>query len=246
MPPIIRAMRFIVWLAVLTLAVLIAACGGGSAASTSAPPATLPVIDLSSFEPDWLDPSAPHPTPVPEPSDPPTAQPTEAAPASPQATFAQAPPSADCVNGWTRPVPGSDEHEHALDVLSAQMGVDGPWNVADMRYFTGPELPFTEPQFDSVERWYVKAALVDDPTFQARWLIERRTDQIQGISAVARFDSTGYMSPDWTGFVGEGEPVAYIGLPGTWSGVPYDFVSGEGDSGNPGLPPEVVGCMTGT
>jgi hypothetical protein len=31
---------------------------------------------------------------------------------------------------------------------------------------------------------------------------------------------TGYASPDWVGFVGEGPPRAYPGLPGTWAGHP--------------------------
>jgi hypothetical protein len=36
------------------------------------------------------------------------------------------------------------------------------------------------------------------------------------------------------------------GLPGTWTGVNYDFVTGEGDSGNRGLPDANEGCMLGT
>jgi hypothetical protein len=44
------------------------------------------------------------------------------------------------------------------------------------------------------------------------------------------------------------EPVAVAsaGLPGQWSGIPYDFVTGEGDSGQPGLTAEVVGCLDQT
>ena len=80
----------------------------------------------------------------------------------------------------------------------------------------------------------------------ARWLLEQRTDLIRGISAVAPYDTTGYESPDWTGFTGDGTPQIVTGLPGTWAGIPYDFVTGEGDSGEPGLPDEVVGCLAGT
>ena len=41
------------------------------------------------------------------------------------------------------------------------------------------------------------------------------------------------------------EPRAVEGLPGTWFGIEYDFVSGEaGDT--PGLPDEVVRCLDGT
>ena len=54
--------------------------------------------------------------------------------------------------------------------------------------------------------------------YRGRWLIEKRTDQILGVSAVAPWDSTGYESPDWTGFIGEGPPQTYPDLPGLWSG----------------------------
>ncbi len=66
------------------------------------------------------------------------------------------------------------------------------------------------------------------------------------MSAVAPWDTTGYESPDWTGFIGDGPPTTYLGLPGQWSGIPFDFVTGEGDSGNAGEPPEIVDCLAGT
>jgi hypothetical protein len=59
--------------------------------------------------------------------------------------------------------------------------------------------------------------------------------------AAAPFDTLGYESPDWRAFVGEGPFRPVPGLPGLWSGIEHDFVTGEGDSGNPGLPPEVEG-----
>ena len=55
-------------------------------------------------------------------------------------------------------------------------------------------------------------------------------------SAVAPYDTTGYASPDWSGFIGEGAPRAIAGLPGKWGGIPFDFVTGEGDSGSPACP----------
>jgi hypothetical protein len=132
-------------------------------------------------------------------------------------------------------------------MIESQMGVTGPWTVEEMRYFTGPDVPWIiEPHYEVVEYWYVKAGLADRPTFHARWLLERRTESIRGISAVAPYDTTGYESPDWTGFTGEGTPQIVTGLPGTWSGIPYDFVTGDGDSGQPGLPDQVVGCLGGT
>ncbi len=138
-------------------------------------------------------------------------------------------------------------YEEGIAILGGAIGRVGPWTVAEMRYFTGPDSPgVIEPRFDVVERWYIKAAPTDDPAFRGRWLIEKRTDQILGISAIAPWESFGYESPDWTGFIGEGAPQTYIGLPGQWSGIPFDFVTGENDGGQPGLPSEVVDCLLGT
>jgi hypothetical protein len=106
-----------------------------------------------------------------------------------------------------------------------------------MRYFTGPEVPwilYPRPPF--VERWYVKASLVDDPSVRARWIVERRDENRRGIVGVAPYETSGYRSPDWRGFVGDGEPRVVPGLPGLWVGINYDFVTGEGDGGNRGLP----------
>jgi hypothetical protein len=126
------------------------------------------------------------------------------------------------------------------------MVVDGSWTVTEMRYFIGPEVPWILSNPNPVERWYVRAALALDPTFRGRWLIEKRSEEVMGVAAVAPWESFGYESPDWTGFVGDGEPQNYLGLPGQWSGIPYDFVTGEGDSGNPGLPDAVVDCIPAT
>jgi hypothetical protein len=104
-----------------------------------------------------------------------------------------------------------------------------------MRYFTGT---------DGVLRWYLRGAIATDANFRGRFLIEAR-DEDAGVAAVAPYESTGFHSPDWTGFTGEGEPQTYLGLPGRWSGTPYDFVSG-GASGVPGMPAEVIGCLSDT
>jgi hypothetical protein len=137
------------------------------------------------------------------------------------------------------------EYEEALDMIRGQMGVTGDFDVDEMRYFTGPEVFWIFAEEDAVvERWYVKASLASDPSFRARWLLEARSPTVRGIAAVAPYDTVGYSSPDWSGFVGDGvRPIE--GLPGEWSGIQYDFVTGEGDSGFPGLPDEVVGCMPG-
>lgn len=66
-----------------------------------------------------------------------------------------------------------------------------------------------------------------------------RADRAMSLSVAA-------ISPDWSGFFGEGPPTEYAGLPGAWYGIRYDFVTGEGDSGQPGLPPELLDCLAGS
>ena len=128
----------------------------------------------------------------------------------------------------------------------ADMGIEGQFEVVEMRHFTGPEVPWIiAPRPDIVQWWYVKARLADDPAFAARWLVVWRRPQAQGISAAAPFATTGYRSPDWRAFLGEGEPRPVPGLPGLWVGMEFDFLVGE-DGAKPGLPEEVVGCLDGT
>jgi hypothetical protein len=126
------------------------------------------------------------------------------------------------------------------------MGVTGDFQVIDMRYFTSPEVPWIlAPRPPVVEWWYVKAQLVGDPTFRARWLVAKRSPVVKGIAAVAGFDTTGYRSPDWRAFIGDGEPRAIEGLPGTWVGIEFDFTTGE-DNEKPGLPDEASQCLDNT
>lgn len=154
---------------------------------------------------------------------------------------------AGCVNGWMVPEPGTPLRVAPLDLIRRDMRITGRFHVVEMRYFTGPEVPWIlDPPWSVVEHWYVKASLVDEPEFRARWLVVRRAPgRIEGIEAAAPFDTTGYESPDWRGFIGEGELHAVEGLPGTWMGMDYDFLVGE-DGEQPGLPDEVVGCLDGT
>jgi len=243
---------------VACFALLAAAC---QASPQPSPSASIPLTDLSSLQ-------LPSPTPAPTPA-PPTAQPTrkpsptatELAPtatapaptltAIPLSTASAMPtsatPSTGCVNGWISPDPASAEYQLALSMMDDQMAVTGDWTVDEMRYFTGPDVPWIiDPHYDVVDYWYVRGSLVSKPAFAGRWLLEQRTELIRGISAVAPYTSGGYESPDWTGFTGDGPPESYLGLPGEWAGVPYDFVTGDGDSGEPGLPDEVIGCLSGT
>jgi hypothetical protein len=92
-----------------------------------------------------------------------------------------------------------------------------------------------------VDRWYISTEAAGSETYRARFLVEARTGE-QGVSAVASSDTRGFASPDWTGFRGQSAPQAYLGLPGLWSGDPYDFVKGTADTG-PGLPHAQVGCV---
>jgi hypothetical protein len=180
------------------LLALIAASGCVPAGVSGTPPATdMPrgsILPTLSPTPTQARTVAPEPTPL--PTQPPTAPPTSL----PGAT-----PFESCVNGWVAPEPSSAEYAEGLGILSGYMGVTDPWLVDEMRYFVGPDSPgVIEPRFPAVERWYIKARISDDQTFRGRWLIEKRTDQILGVSAVAPWATSGYESPDWTGFIGEG------------------------------------------
>ena len=159
------------------------------------------------------------------------------------------PVASDCVHGWKTPPADSARFRTPLRVIRQVTGASGPLEVVDMRRFDGPESPPSDKGYLlNVERWYVKAFARDDPAFQGRFLVEARTFGT-GLVAVAPYDTTGFGSPDWTGFQfdsADTQPRAYPGLPGTWAGVPYDFVKGGEGLQIPGLPDEVVGCLAGT
>ncbi len=220
---------------IATLALALAGCGGTNVITilTALPPETL----------------APSPTPSPTPTVAPTHSPTPIAPPSPTptASLAAASPWARCINGWTSPPEGDAKRDEGLEILANYMGLTDPLVVDDMRYFIGPDPDnILDPRFENVERWYIKATLSTDPTYRGRWLIERRTADRLGVSAVAPYETVGYVSPDWHGFEGDGAPRAIDGLPGLWGGIDYDFVTGEGDGGYPGLPDSQSECLAGT
>ena len=178
----------------------------------------------------------------------PTASPTPPAlPEQPPAT--RGPVAVDCVNGWMTPPRDSARYAEPLRVIRRMTGVKGPLEVVDLRTFEGPESPPSDKGYLlDVRRWYVKAFAKDDPSFQGRFLVESR-EFGTGLVAVAPYDTNGFRSPDWVGFQfdsGDLEARAYPGLPGVWSGVPYDFVEGGAGLQIPGLPEEVVGCLSAT
>lgn len=217
--------------AMLAAPVLLAACTGGDGSDaprtspTQAPPPITPTVTAS--------------TPVS------VAPPT--LPAEPPPT--RGPATVDCVNGWATPPEGSPRYLRPLNVIRRTTGVKGPLVVVDLRYFEGPESPPSDKGYLLVvQRWYVKLYAEDDPAFRGRFLVESRRFG-RGVAAVAPYDSSGYASPDWIGFQydsADPEPKAYPGLPGTWSGIPYDFVEGGAGLEIPGLPEQVVGCLEGT
>ena len=187
---------------------------------------------------------APGPTPVESAT---SASPTPPAiPEQPPAT--RGPVASDCVEGWVTPKTDSARYRTPLRVIRRVTGETG-LEVVDMRWFDGPESPPSDKGYLlNIGRWYVKAFARDDPAFQGRFLVEARTYGT-GLVAVAPYDTNGFRSPDWTGFQfdsSDTQPKAYPGLPGTWSGVPYDFVDGGAGLQIPGLPNEVVGCVSGT
>lgn len=179
-------------------------------------------------------------------------------PSVPPAGATSAPPTQDCQNGWMTPEQGSQEYERPLRIIGRTLGVEPRFEVVEMRYFVGPESPPSAKNFlQEIRRWYVKGFLRSDDAIRGRWLVESRRFGA-GVAAVAPYDTRGYRSPDWTAFKYEtvgpyAEPRAYAGLPGEWVGTPYDFVTGDEPADNPGealtipgLPDQVVGCLSGT
>jgi hypothetical protein len=157
--------------------------------------------------------------------------------------------AADCVNGWRTPGAGTGSFTSPLGVIRRATGVRGELVIVDMRMFEGPESPPSDKGYlENVQRWYVKLYAANDVAFQGRFLVEARTFG-QGLAAVAPYDTNGFRSPDWIGFQfdsADEEARRYEGLPGEWAGVPYDFVNGGAGLEIPGLPDEVLGCLSAT
>ena len=178
----------------------------------------------------------------------PSASPTPPAlPDEPPAT--RGPVAGDCVDGWVTPPRDSVRYAEPLRVIRRATGERGPLEVVDLRFFEGPESPPSDKGYLlDIGRWYVKAFAKHDLSFQGRFLVESR-EFGTGLVAVAPYDTNGFRSPDWVGFqFDSGDPQArvYPGLPGSWAGVPYDFVSGGAGLQIPGLPEQVVGCLSAT
>jgi hypothetical protein len=226
-PGAFRLRRFLISTFVCLCGLLFAACDGQDppppSSSTSSPIAPLtPGSPVAS------------PTPPALPIVPPTTS---------------GPPTGDCDQGWATPRAGTPPFTDPLGIIRRTTGVKGPLVVVDMRRFFGPESPPSDQGYLlEIERWYIKLYARDDITFQGRFLVEARGFG-RGVSAVAPYDTEGWKSPDWVGFQFDGANTAmksYPGLPGRWSGTPYDFVRGGAGLKIPGLPDEVLGCLAGT
>jgi hypothetical protein len=219
--------RFVFSVCVCVLAASLAACDGGEPTSDAS--STSAAVTSAS-------PGSPAASPTP-----PTL------PAIPPAT--SGPPTSACENGWATPVAGTPPFTEPLGIIRRQTGVKGPIVVVDMRRFTGPESPpSTQGYLLEVDRWYIKLYAEEDIAFQGRFLVEARRFG-RGLVAVAPYDTDGFRSPDWIGFQfdsGNTARTRYPGLPGRWSGIPYDFVGGGAGLKISGLPDEVSGCLDGT
>jgi hypothetical protein len=170
-----------------------------------------------------------------------------AVPASPPPSRGR--PSDKCVNGWVSPEPDVALARQPIGIVRRVAPFEGPVRVVDMRYFVGPESPPSDKGYlREVRRWYVKMFATREPAYQGRFIVESRRFGT-GVAAVAPYDTRGFRSPDWVGFqwnAADTEPKGYAGLPGTWRGIPYDFVRGGEGLEIPGLPAEVGGCLEGT
>jgi hypothetical protein len=157
------------------------------------------------------------------------------------------------VNGWTTPPAGSPDATDPLGIIRRSTGEQAAFEVVDMRLFVGPESPPSEPpdgqglppEHPALVREAVRAGR---PAFQGRFIVEQRVFG-RGLAAVAPYDTKGFHSPDWRGFQYDSadmQPRLVSGLPGTWTGVDYDFVKGGEGLDLPGLPAAVVGCLRST
>ena len=219
--------RIIVFLCCLTLlAIAATACVGGDGTPTATIPSPVPASSKTVS-------SAPPTRP--------------ALPATPPPTVG--PSSATCEGGWSTPPNGSTLWDTPLAVIRKATGVAGPLEVVDMRTFVGPESPPDNKNYlMDIRRWYVKLYAKDDLAFQGRFVVEDRRFG-RGLAAVAPYDTNGFVSPDWVGFQYDGahaKAYSYRGLPGSWTGIAYDFVNGGRGLTIPGLPAASAGCLDGT
>jgi hypothetical protein len=238
--PLVRRVSLVVVVAVLVAGVGYFAIRQSDDGVTAAPSPEFPNAPGSSTP--ALTPSASAVAVSPTPPAVPAKQPATKGPATPS-----------CVGGWVTPPRTTPMFTDPLGIIRRTSPVDGDLVVVDLRMFVGPESPPSVGEgakgyLQDIRRWYVKLYAADDLSYQGRFLVEQRVFG-RGVAAVAPYDTGGFRSPDWTGFQYDSAapaPLAYAGLPGEWSGQPYDFVKGGDGLTNPGLPDKVLGCLKGT
>lgn len=165
---------------------------------------------------------------------------TTVAPAEPPS----GPSTADCASGWTTPPADDPFLAEAIGLVQDQTSAPGPLVVVEARAFFGPDVPqIIEPRVENIPMMYVVAE-VPGTEFSARFLVTRRSDERKGLEAVAPIGTHGF--DGWVAFEGDGGPFTFDDIPGEWYGIRYDFVTGEGGSGFPGLDVTAIGCLSGT
>lgn len=165
------------------------------------------------------------------------------------------PPSPTCINGWITPAPGTALWEDGLRYIgvSATGPVDPFDFVVDvMRYCVGPEDANIHAPRPEVERWYIEGYSEIDPAYRSRF-IARRINVGAGLAWVAPYGSTGFGPGLWEGCV---DPCRIGNVAGNFCDpgcvedpffhpctgiIPGSWVPGECW----GLPPEVLGCLSG-
>ena len=128
-------------------------------------------------------------------------------------------------------------------------GVQGPLEVVDLRTFEGPESPPSDKGYLlDVRRWYVKAFAKHDLSFQGRFLVESRSSgPVWSRSLPTTRTASGPPTGSGSSSTAPTPRRARIrGCRACWAGVPYDFVTGDAGLQIPGLPDEVLGCMSAT
>lgn len=133
------------------------------------------------------------------------------------------------------PPRGSALRQAPLDMM--RRSPEERFIVDEMRYFVGPEDADVLGPRRQVERWYVKARALDEPSRRQRWLV-RRARIGAGVDAVAPYDSGGYGPGIWIRTDAVDPSLA----------DPFQYPCAGREPGRKcmGLPPEVLGCLDGT
>jgi hypothetical protein len=161
-----------------------------------------------------------------------------------------------CINGWTTPVPGSEERKWALDRVRDALspGPDDHVVVLALRYFVGPEDVDYLSERSDVERWYIEARSRRDPSNAVRWLGRRTSWSGSIVCWKADPYTTGFEVGTWRATECSGKDpfeVLPACLPDNgpfcqceWDRPGCSCANGENDQlACTGPPPQVMGCL---